>query len=113
MPRKPNPSVFYVQDFPEELIKTEIKPGVFHTTLEIYNLFRRKRQTYRHKPLDASKEKLYRLYHYMGMDIPDRMEVHNAVLDMNRYYFGSVTGGVIGGFIVYMMMNNVMKYAAR
>ena len=42
----------------------------------------------------------------MGMDVPDRMLVHNAVLDMNRFYFGSVTGGVIGGFIAYMMMNN-------
>jgi hypothetical protein len=64
MPKKENPTIWYMEEFPEALLHAPFDPTKYGPKLEEYNSYRRKMATFKTRVFDANKEKMYRLYHY-------------------------------------------------
>jgi hypothetical protein len=45
--------------------------------------------------------------------MPDRMLIHNEVLDINRWYFLSVNSGIGALFVSFAAMYSSVKYVTR
>jgi hypothetical protein len=64
MPKKANPTMWYIEEFPDELLSAAQDFTWFGNKLEIYNAYRRKQSGFKTRVYDSNKEKMYRLYHY-------------------------------------------------
>ena len=105
------PSSFALEDIPRKYLLAPLADIYQPELFEIYKA-RRSKSGFENAKLNASSEKLFRLYFYQGLNQADRVFVHQEFLDtQSRRYL--CTGIVLWtSILTYAILGRTAKYGS-